>query len=147
MKVVLLENVIGLGIVGDRKEVANGYARNYLLPKKLAVKAGDSKAKILLKNIEKDRKKAKTQLSNIEKLAEKYKNKELKFELKASEKGKLFGSVGPKEVAEKLKLDEKDIDFQPLKEVGEHKVKINLGHNVKVQVKIIIKSKIKKNNK
>ncbi len=144
MKVVLLENVSGLGIVGDRKEVANGYARNYLLPKKLAVKTDDEKAKIILKNISRERKKVKNEIKKIESIAKNYADKELKFELKASNKGKLYGSIGPSQVAEKLKIDVKQVNFQPIKEVGDHKVEIDFGHDVKTVIKIIVKSKIGK---
>lgn len=138
MKVVLLENVENLGIVGDKKNVAPGYARNYLLPKKLVAKVGSKEAKILLKNITKKRDKIKKEVRKLEKIAKEYEGKEIKFQLKASAKGKLFGSVGTADVAKKLKISQKQIDFSPIKEVGKHKVKVNLGHNIKTQIKIII---------
>lgn len=141
MKIILLENVAGLGIVGDRKEVSEGYARNYLLPKKLAVKIGNREGKILLKNISKKRSEAQKEMKKIEKVAEDYKDKEIVFELKATDKGKLFGSIGPAEVAEKLKIDKKQVNFPAIRETGEHRVKIDFGHNVKTTVKIIIKAK------
>ena len=86
MKVVLLENVEHLGIVGDVKEVAAGYARNYLLPKKLAVKNSDSQAKILLKNIGQKRNRVKTEIKKLEKAAKNTKARKSNSKLKQVKK-------------------------------------------------------------
>lgn len=141
MKVVLLENISGLGRVGDKKEVASGYAQNYLLPNKLAVRPDDMRAKIILKNISKRRDIMQKDVRGLEKIAEKYKDKEVVFNLKSSNTGKLYGSVGPEEIAEKLKIDKKQINFKPIRQIGEYKVEIDLGHNIKTSIKIIINSK------
>lgn len=147
MKIVLLENVEHLGIVGDVKEVAEGYARNYLLPKKLAAKVGDKNARILLKDIVEKRKKIKAEVDKTQKLATKLNGQTLEFTLKTTDKGKLFGSIGAKEVAEKLKLDTKMVQMSPIKTVGEHSVKVYLGHNIYTSILINIKSIAKKGNK
>jgi len=150
MKIVLIENVDHVGIVGDTKTVADGYARNYLLPKKLAVKIGGKQAKSLLKDIAKKRQKAKAEIASIEKTAKELEGKSIAFEASASEKGKLFAAITTADIAKKLKLDKKQIQCAPLKDLGTHKVKIYFGHGVKANVSVIINVKTKKkikNNK
>lgn len=147
MKIVLLENVEHLGIVGDVKDVAEGYARNFLLPKKLATKVGDSNAKIVLKDLAKKREKTQSEIRKIDELAKKIQDQKLDFELKSTLKGKLFGSIGAKDVAKKLKMDEKDIQMAPIKTIGEHRVKIYLGHNISTSIIININPIADKGNK
>ena len=144
MRVVLLENVEHLGIVGDVKEVADGYARNFLLPEKLAAKVGSSDARILMKDIKSKRAKSELEIKKLKKLALEINGKVLEFEVKATEKGKMFGAITSADVAEKLKMDKKQIQFAPLKSLGEHKVDVHLGHNVKANIIIKIKSQVKK---
>lgn len=130
MKIVLLENVEHLGIVGDRKEVANGYARNFLIPNKLAVKQGDPAGKKLLKDISKKRMNAQKELKDLGKIAKELEGKRIIIESKAGDSGKLFGAISSAEVADKLKVDKKKVAMAPIKTLGEHKVKINLGHKL-----------------
>lgn len=137
MKVVLLENVDNLGIAGDIKEVADGFARNYLLPQNLAVKVGDAKAKALLKNISQKREQTKKQIEEIKKVAKKFEGKTIEIKSKANDKGVLFKAVSSSEVAKKLGIDAKKLSFEPIKTAGEHQVDIDFGNNIKI--KIIIK--------
>ena len=147
MRVVLLENVEHLGIAGDIKTVTDGYARNFLLPENLAVKVGDKEGRIILKNIAEKRGKMQGEIKKLEKLAAELSGKVLEFELKTTEKGNLFGAVTVAEVAEKLKLDKKQIELAPIKTTGEHKVNVYLGHNIKTLIIIKIKPLLKKSNK
>jgi len=153
MKIVLLENVDNLGIVGDVKDVAEGYARNFLIPQKLAVRFGDKEAKILLKNISKKREAAKKEISKLEEIAKKIDNFEIEFKEKINKKGSLFKAISIAEVAEKLKIDKKYIQMQQIKEIGKHKIKINFGNNIKASVnvkvveEVIKKEKINNNKK
>ena len=145
--VVLLENVEHLGIVGDVKEVANGYARNYLLAEELAVKVGDEKGKILVKNISKKRDKVKKEIAKIEKLAKDFEGKQIKFKAKATSKGKLYASITSRDVAKKLKLEDDQVEFPPIKDAGEHKVRIYLGHNIKTNIIVFIEGVIEDKKK
>jgi len=134
MKIVLIENVDNLGIIGDIKDVANGYARNFLIPQKLAVKLGDKTAKILLKDLGKKRAIAKEEISKIDKKAQELEGKIVNFQAKINKKGSLFAAITPVQVSEKLKIDKKIISFAPIKTLGSHKVKLNFGHNVKANI-------------
>ena len=143
MKIVLLENVEHLGIVGDRKEVANGYARNFLIPKGLAVKQGDPAGKKLLKDISKKRQNAQKELKDLEKLAKELDGKKITISAKSGEAGKLFGAISSAEVAEYInkacsersrRVDKKKVVMSPIKTLGEYKVKINLGHKLSAHV-------------
>lgn len=153
MKVVLLENVDHLGMVGDQKEVAPGYARNFLIPQKLAVKVGDSRARILLKDIAKKRIEITKDIKKIGKIAQQFEGREIKFKLKATDKGNLFGSIGPQDIAKKLKIDKKQIQFSPIRQIGKHKISVNFGHNIYANLIIVIEAqksktkKLAKNNK
>ena len=147
MKIVLLENVDFVGIVGDIKEVTDGYARNYLLPKKLAVKAGDPSAKKLLKNIAKKRQEAKKTILSLEKIAKELDGKTIEFMVQTNEKGKLFAAITANDIADKLEIDKKQIQCAPIKDTGAHKIKIYFSHGIKANISVIINSKLKKENK
>lgn len=148
MKIVLLENVEHLGIVGDRKEVANGYARNFLIPQKLAVKAGDPQAKKLLKDISKKRVAAQKELKELEKLTKELEGKKITISAKTGETGKLFGTINSAQVAEKFGVDKKKIVMAPIKTLGEHQVKINLGHKISAHAIIeVVELKVEKKKK
>ena len=147
MKIVLLENVEHLGIIGDVKDVTEGYARNFLLPKKLVAKVGDKNAKIILKDIVEKREKTKADVKKIEELAAKINGQVLEFEMKTTQQGKLFGSIGAKDVSDKLKIVKKDLQMPPVKTIGEHNVKIYLGHNISTSIIIIIKPIAQKGKK
>lgn len=141
MKVVLLENIDNLGIVGDIKEVADGFARNYLLPQNLVVKVGDTKAKALLKNIAKKREEIKSQIISLKEVAKKYDAKEIDIQAKANQKGVLFKSVTKNEIAKKIGVDAKLLSLDPIKEVGKHNIEINFGNNIKAKVLLNIINK------
>jgi large subunit ribosomal protein L9 len=145
MKIVLLENIENLGIVGDVKDVADGYARNFLVPQKLAVRSGDKEAKILLKNISKKREVAKKEIDKLQEIAKKINNTEIEFKEKINKKGSLFKAIGIAQIADKLKIDKKYIEIQMIKEIGKRKVKINFGNNIKATVIVnVIEEKLKK---
>ena len=145
MKVILLQEVENLGKEGDMVEVKNGYARNYLLPRKLAIEA--SKGNITqIEALKKKRaiREAK-ELEEAKILQERIDGLVLEFEKKAGKTGKLYGSVTSREIAEKISqvvginLDRKYLELgEALKEIGEYPVKVNLGKGIyaTVQVKV-----------
>ncbi|MCP4133323.1 MAG: 50S ribosomal protein L9 [bacterium] len=146
MKVILQKDVANLGDAGDIKEVADGYARNFLLPKKLVVVANDSSKKAIEHQnkmilIKKEKRKKES-----EKLIEKMAGLELKFEVQVGEDGKLFGSITSMDIAKSLKekgylIDKRKVALEsPLKQVGEHTVTLKLDEGVTAGVKVVVES-------
>jgi len=126
MKIILIENIKGLGQIGETKEVSNGYARNFLVPRKLAIFATAEN----LKQIEELKKKkdlaVKDEIEKMKQVAEKLKELKLVLEMPGDEKGNLYVAVNPKKLSETLK--EKGIDVfpeyilisEPIKKLGIH---------------------------
>ncbi len=142
MEVILKQDVAGVGYKNDLKTVKNGYARNYLIPKGMAIAATPSLKKQLEETKkqqaykeEKIRKEAKTIAAALE-------GTELKIGVKASSTGKIFGSVNNIMVAKaiqdqkKIEVDRKAIDIKEehIKEVGKYKATINLHKDVSVEI-------------
>ena len=144
MKVILRADVAKLGRAGDIKEVANGFGRNFLLPRKLAMAATpaalkqwergkDARAKI---NAEKN--------SALKDLAGKVNGVSLSFSRPAGAEGKLFGSVGKSDILKSLKSVgyTVDKDFlaleQPIKQVGEHEVEVRFMADVSAKIKVTV---------
>ncbi|PIP17346.1 MAG: 50S ribosomal protein L9 [Candidatus Portnoybacteria bacterium CG23_combo_of_CG06-09_8_20_14_all_37_13] len=106
------------------KNVKDGYARNYLIPRGLAVLATG----LAVQELEKQQAKIKRQAQKLEKI-------KLDIELKIGEKGKAFGAITAKDIAEKLKLDKKQVFLEePIKQPGEYKVTIDLGQGIRPQL-------------
>ncbi len=142
MKVILLEDIKNVGKKGQLLDAADGYARNYLLPKKLAVLANNENLNILEQKKKSDENKSKRELEAAETLGNKLKETKLKVPVKAGENGKLFGSVTSKEIAAALAeaglpVDKKAIVLHdPIKSAGTHQVNIKLHPKVSVQVSL-----------
>ena len=149
MKVILIQDVDNLGKIGDSVNVKNGYARNFLIPKKLALFANNQNMKSIESMIKQQELKNAKERSNLESLAKVIDKVTLKFELKAGEEGKLFGSVTSQMISDELakqdlSVDKKEIILEdPIKELGKHKVDVNLGKNLSasIQVKVTEESK------
>jgi large subunit ribosomal protein L9 len=148
MKVILKEDIKGVGKKDQIINAADGYARNYLFPKKLAVPADAGNMSTLKSKNEAIAFKKQEDFKSAEKLAEQLKDITLKMEVKAGKNGKLFGGVTSKEISEALKKDYKiDIDKKKilLKEtikiagVTIVDLKLNEGVMAKVKVQIIAK--------
>jgi large subunit ribosomal protein L9 len=150
MKVLLLKDVYNLGRAGDVKKVADGYGRNFLLPKGMAVLATPG----MLKQVDRIRTTATKvrELVNAEKsgLAEQLANLEIKFTTKAGESGKLFGSITQQMIVDAIKeklnveIDRHQVESQPLREVGEHKVRVRLTFDLIPLVKVLVEAEVKK---
>ena len=146
MKVILLEDVKTLGKKGIIVTVSDGYARNALFPKKLALEATPKNVNDLkLKKAYED-KKAKTQLEKAKEFAVELEDKSVSIRIKMGEGGRAFGSVSTKEIAEAAKeqlgydLDKKKIHLSsPIKELGETSVDIKLHPKVIAKLKLNIK--------
>ncbi len=144
MKVLLIKDVYKLGHAGEIKKVADGFGRNYLMPQGLAVLATPG----ALKQAERIKKEAAARRAVLNQemsgLAELIEGVTLKFPARASETGKLYGSVTTQMIAEALneeigaEIDRRDIDSQPLRNLGEHKVPIRLTVDLVPEVNVIV---------
>ncbi len=145
MKVILLENIKGVGKKDEVINASDGYARNFLFPKKLAVEANaENMSKLKGKNDSTAYKKS-VEKEEAQKVAEKLKNITLKVTVKAGENGKIFGSITSKEIADnlreqhKIEIDKKKIDLkEPIKTLGSSKVSVKLYEGVVATLNIQI---------
>ena len=145
MRVLLKKDVENVGHAGDVKEVADGYGRNFLLPRKLAVAAGrgaEAEAKRLreaaVKRETKDRSEAQTVADEID-------NKTVVVRLKVGAEDKAFGSITNQDIAAALKaqhrveIDRHKIEMkEPIKTLGEHQVALKLHRDVSAHVNVIV---------
>jgi large subunit ribosomal protein L9 len=144
MKVLLIKDVYKLGRAGDVKRVADGYGRNYLIPQELAVLATPG----ALKQAERIREEASARRQELNQemsgVAEKIDGMLLVFPARASETGKLYGSITTQMIAESLskksgtEISRRQIDSQPLRALGEHKVQIRLTVDLIPEINVIV---------
>jgi large subunit ribosomal protein L9 len=145
VRVILKAEVRGLGRAGDIKDVADGYARNYLLPKGLAIEATGGELRHLAQERQAEKSKRDRAHQDAEDLAKRLGAVTLVFRLKAGDQGKTFGSVTAKEVAEALAKEARaEIDktkivlHEPLRTLGIHRVEVRLLTDVRADVTVAI---------
>jgi large subunit ribosomal protein L9 len=145
VRVILNREVAGLGRPGDVKDVADGYAQNFLLPRGLAIEATAGEMKVLARARDAKRAKQDRAHADAEELAKRLSETTLVFRLKAGDQGKTFGSVTSKDIAEALQREQKvDVDRtkvhlpEPLKALGVHQVEIRLLTDVRANVTVAI---------
>jgi len=137
MEVILKEDLTGLGYKNDVVKVKPGYARNYLIPRGIAVLATDSNKKILAENLKQAAHKAEKIKTAALNLAESIGNLVLEIPAKVGESGKIFGSVTNTQISEALKAKGFDIDRKKItingdvKMIGEYKATLDLHREVK----------------
>ena len=142
MKVILLKSYDTLGKTGDIVSVKSGYARNYLLPNKIATIANDATIKNLQAWIEQQSIKEAKNKENLESLAKYLGKLTIKFSLQAGEDGKLFGSVTSQMISEEIEkqgytVDKKEIILEePIKNIGNHYVYVDLDCESKPKIKV-----------
>lgn len=144
MKVILKQTVKGVGKPGDIVNVSDGFARNFLLPQKKAIEATPQNIKNQQSLLQ--RHNAKTNLMNAQRqeMADHIQQLTCVIRKQASDEDKLFGSVSNIDVLNWLKesgisLEKKQIILeQPIKTIGQHIARINLGHNIQAELKIIV---------
>ncbi len=140
MKVILKDDVIKLGYKDDVVEVKNGYGRNFLIPRGLAIMATSSSLKVLEENIKQTQRKQQQVVAEAQAIADKITGTALTIGTKAGSNGKIFGSVTTIQIAQALKDLGHDIDRKKIaiagdiKELGDYKAKINLHRNVEVEI-------------
>jgi len=144
MKVILLQDVKKIGKKGEVINASDGYARNFLFPRKLAAEATDSSLHILNNQNEKQRKEKLAELEAAQKLASELKGKEIKVATKTGESGKLFGAITNKDISElintqyKIQVDKKKIIMDTMKVVGQYEIEVKLYPEVSTKMKVII---------
>ena len=143
MKVILLKDVKNIGKAGEVKDVAAGYAQNFLFKKGFAEEATSGNLQKLEEQKEAKRQEAREELEEAKVLKEKLENIEVTIKMKSGEDGRLFGSVSTKQIIEAykkehdIKLDRRKLDMpEPLKALGYHKVDIKLHQEVTAVLKI-----------
>lgn len=147
MEVILKEDVKKLGTEGEVVEVADGYARNYLFPRGLAVKATKGKKKQIKHKKKKKKQKEEQRIEDARKMAKELEKEKFQFPVKAGENGRLFGSVTTKDIAESVNgagydIDKREIDLDDnIKELGIHKVPVKIYKNVSADLKIEVVGK------
>jgi large subunit ribosomal protein L9 len=145
MKIVLRQDVPKLGESGTIQQVKNGYARNYLIPRGMAVLATDGEIKVAEHNLKVRERKVTRQEEQLQSFADKIDGQRLEFTAIAGAQGRLFGSVTSSEIADQLaekigeEIDRRKIQLtEPLRTVGEHAVEIHLVGKLRPTVTVAI---------
>lgn len=146
MKVILKEDIINLGDMGNIVEVKNGYGRNYLIPRDLAVEANLKN----VKQLEHQKKLLQSRIKNVRMEAEELSGKiasiSISIEVKSGKDGKLFGSVTSKDIAEAvaaqgIEIDKRKINLQePIKRLGEYEIPVKVRQDVIAAIKLEVTS-------
>ena len=144
MQIILLTDVEKLGLRGDVVDVARGYARNYLLPRRMAETATPALV-AELRRVDAQRAKHEARTAEqAEEIAEVLGTTVLRFEVKAGPTGSLFGSVTPSDVADeiwrtrKVRVDRRKISIDPIKRIGRYSIPIEVFQDVRVEVKTLV---------
>ena len=144
MKVILQQDVRNLGDMVDIVRVKDGYARNYLLPRGMAIIANEKNTRQLDHFKRMAQAKAEKERQSALELAKKLENTPISFEVKIGEDDKVFGSVTSKDIVERLtengfELERKNIQLpSPLKTLGSHKVKVSLNRGVSAELEVYL---------
>ena len=146
MKVILLQDVAALGRKNDTKDVSDGYARNFLLPRRLAVAATPAAIAALTgEKVRKEQEQLK-HTATYQAVAEKLKNMTLLIKTKMGEKGKAFGSITAAKIRDALKRQGIDMEkewialVEPIKTMGEHTVEIKFPHDIVGKMKVTVEA-------
>jgi large subunit ribosomal protein L9 len=143
MKVILLQKVPGIGDIDDVKEVADGYAKNFLFPRHLAVQASASAVAQVSAHKKKLAKEAENDLQEQQSLADRLDGMAIEVKEKISDKGLLYAAVGPQRLVDELKkrgfgILKTQVVMKPIKEAGEFQATIRLRHGLEANVNIIV---------
>lgn len=156
MRVIILQDIKGIGKKFDIKEVKDGYAKNFLFPKKLAAPADEHSVKKIAKQKEVHQHQVNKLEDAKKEVAEKLEGKEFHFYVEVGDKSEVFSPITKKDVKEaiensltflsadmKKEISERlDIDFvKSIKSLGEHPIKVFLGNGVKFEINIILNQK------
>jgi large subunit ribosomal protein L9 len=145
MKVIFVKDVVGSGDVGEVKDVARGYARNYLMPRGLAVEASAGAMKQAESRIRQEKDRKEQEAKKLELLAGRIQGQELHFKARVGTEDKLFGSITAAQIAEELSrvldatVDKKHVVLErPLREAGSHEVLVKLSGKAEATITVLV---------
>lgn len=144
MKLVLTDNVSGVGDIGETVEVRNGFGRNFLVPRGLALEVSSRNAKLVRHKMSHINAKKQAMKSKADEVAKGLRDITLTFSLRVGSGGKIFGSIGAKDIAARLVADGIEVDrrrvmlTEPIKKVGVHFVAVKLHPEVVSQIRVVV---------
>ena len=145
MKIVLMKDVPNLGAAGEVKEVADGYARNYLMPKGFAALATKGLIKQAQERAEAQRKRDLRSRTDAEALAQRINGQTVRFTARVGELDRLYGSITNVDIAEKLssqigaEIDRRRVELgDPIKRAGVYSVVVDLGHGLDARINVVV---------
>ena len=144
MQLVLTEDVANLGRQGDLVEVKPGYGRNYLLPNGLATVPSEHNLRLLERYKQRVSAARDARIADLRVLADQLQHVTVTIDANANEEGHLYGSVGAPEIARALKSQNLNVEAEmvrlegPIKECALYGVKLNLGHDIESEVKVLV---------
>ncbi|OQX90746.1 MAG: 50S ribosomal protein L9 [Candidatus Coatesbacteria bacterium 4484_99] len=144
MNVILIQDVDKLGKRGDVVTVSDGYARNYLLPRKMAKRATPSNIEAYKREAHLEEKRAQKQIERAKIIRDGLRDVVLNFKMKAGDDGKLFGSITTKDISEELanlghKIDKHRIKlYEPIRNTGSYNVEVELAGDIRVTLPVIV---------
>lgn len=144
MKIILLKDVKNLGKTGDILEASDGYARNFLFPRKLAQEATSENLHIINLKKENERRQKLEETEAAQKIADKMRNQEVVIKTKAGEGGRLFGAVTNKDVADLINrtfgtsIDKKKVLVSTIKLVGSYDVEVKIYPEISAKLKVTV---------
>ena len=151
MKVVLLQDVPGKGRAGEIREVSKGYAKNFLLPRGLALIATPDVTKRVESRLEKERLEESVDRERLVELAQQIEGKEIRFKARIGAGERLFGSVTAADVAEQLSgvigsiVDKKKIDIEkPFRQTGSYETAVKLASDIRPKITVVIEEEDEK---
>lgn len=146
MKVILIRDVEDIGKAGEVVNVSDGYARNYLFPRKLAIPATEENLRAIEKQKSMLKSKEEKERKKYEEIANKLEKVEVVIPKKAGQEGKLFGSVTNKDIEEALKAKGIDISRkyiileEPIKSIGRYMVKVKLPYGIERTIAVTVEA-------
>ncbi len=145
MRVVFLEDVPHVGKMGEVKEVASGYGRNFLLPRRLALLATPSALKILELKLQKERIRQQQLNAELNKLAQQLEGFSIAFKAKVVEEERLYGSIRDSDIAAEISqcagfdIDKKKIELEePIHQLGSYEITVRLAKDLAPKIKVVI---------
>lgn len=143
MKVIFLKDIVGVARKNEIKDVAEGYARNFLMPRGFAIPATDAAVAGVEREKAQKAAEIEKETARFREYAKKLSEIQIVFKVKMGEKGKAFGSVSPAKIMDALKkygiaVEKSWLPHESLKTMGEHCVAVNFPHGVKGEVRVII---------
>jgi large subunit ribosomal protein L9 len=145
VKLVLTQDVAKVGKIGDVKEVADGYARNYLLPRGMAVEATNAQLKRLQEQRIQEKKREDKNRAELQAVADRLTGATVTFAMRVGEGGKLYGSISSKDVGDALEeqakiiVDRRRVELEePIRTLGTHQVAVHVASDLRPLVTVIV---------